>query len=155
VLPGLSKLYNYTNQTAYLHAAESLIDSVLASPLVTSDVLVESCDPSHTCDEDQWMFKGVFMQQLGHFLTDIAVIHHLNSSTKKRLLRKYQSFVTTNAEAVWHVARAPDGKFGNWWAAPSGEQSQAQFAVETTGSGVASLWCAVQIDRIQGSLWST
>jgi predicted alpha-1,6-mannanase (GH76 family) len=155
VLPGLSKLYNYTKQTAYLRAAESLIDSVLASTLVTSDVLVESCDQSHTCDEDQWMFKGVFMQQLSHFLTDIAEIHHLSSSTKKQLLRKYKSFVTANAQAVWDFARAPDGKFGNWWAAPSGEQSQAQFAVETTGSGVASLWCAVQIDRIQGSLWST
>jgi len=125
-----------------------LIDSVLASPLVSLSVLVESCDPSLTCDEDQWMFKGVFMQKLGYFLTDILEIHHLDNSTKLRLLQKYENFVQSNADAVWDFARAPDGKFGNWWAAPPGNQSQLLFGVETTGSAVAALWCAVQVNQL-------
>lgn len=74
ILSGLSKLYKYTGETTLLTAAMNLIDSVLSSPLVPSDngILVESRDPSGTCNQDQWMFKGIFFQHLGYFLCDIA-----------------------------------------------------------------------------------
>lgn len=152
MLSGLSKLYNYTGDASFLQAAENLIDSVLVSPLVNSSVLVESCDPSLTCDEDQWMFKGVFMKHLGYFLADIVESPLMDLCSKHRLVRKYDEFIQANAQAVWDVARAPDGKIGNWWTAPPGDQSQLQFSVETTGSGVAALWGAVHVDQLLQSL---
>jgi len=88
VLSGLSKLYSYTGNTSFLHAAQHLLDSVLASPLVNSSILVESCDPSRTCDEDQWMFKGVFFEHLMYFMNDIVMLRHSDLSTKRRVVRK-------------------------------------------------------------------
>ena len=152
MLSGLSKLYNYTKDVSFLDAAESLIDSTLASGLVNSSVLVESCDPSLTCDEDQWMFKGVFMQELGYFLTDVVEIQSLEYSKKLQTLAKYDGFIHTNAQAVWNLARAPNGTFGNWWGAPPTYRNKLQFGVETMGSGVAALLCAARVDRLLLSL---
>ena len=152
MLSGLSKLYNYTKDVSFLHAAESLIDSTLASGLVNTSVLVEGCDPSLTCDEDEWMFKGVFMQELGYFLTDVVETQYLEQSQKLQTLAKYDRFIHANAEAVWNVARAPNGTFGNWWGAPPPYRNKLQFGVETMGSGVAALLCAARVDQLSLSL---
>ena len=94
------------------------------------------------------MFKGVFFQHLGYFLADIAVLERLPLSTQENLLRKYTNFVKANAHAVWEIARDQDGKVGNWWAVPPGDQLQRQLSVETHGSGVAAVCCAVRLDRL-------
>jgi len=140
-----------------IEAAQNLIDSVIASSLVPTDsgVLVESCDPTRTCDQDQWMFKGVFFQHLGYFLADIAALDGLGVSTRRDLVRKYDDFITANAYAVWEIARSEDGKVGNWWAGPPGDQCQRQISVETHGSGVAAGCCAVRINRLLESLEET
>ena len=95
------------------------------------------------------------MGHLGYFLTDIVKSPYLDHSTKRRLVRKYYKFIQANAQALWNIARASNGTIGNWWAAPPGDQSQLQFSVETTGSGVAALWCAVQVDQLQQLLEPT
>src|SRR5271170_5936698 len=143
VLSGLSKLYKYTGDEALIKAAQNLLGAVLASPLVTSSgILVESCDPSGTCNQDQWMFKGVFFEHLGYFLEDISTLKELSVATKNVILQKYSNFVHANANAVWE-GRGSDGKVGNWWAAPAGNQNQ-QTSVESHGSGVAAVCCAVR-----------
>jgi predicted alpha-1,6-mannanase (GH76 family) len=153
VLSGLSKLYSYTGNTSFLHAAQHLLDSVLASPLVDSSILVESCDPSRTCDEDQWMFKGVFFEHLMYFMKDIVVSRHSDLSTKRRVVRKYGKFIHANAQAVWNIARDPsNGTIGNWWAGPPAEQVNRQFGVETTGSGVAAIYCDVLVEHLLQAL---
>lgn len=150
VLSGLSRLYKHTEDSRLIEAAQDLIDSVIASPLVPTDsgVLVESCDPSRTCDQDQWMFKGVFFEHLGYFLADIASLDGLDVPTRRNLLEKYSGFIAANAYAVWDVARGEDGKVGNWWAGPCGDKVQRQVSVETHGSGVAAVCCAVRLNRL-------
>ena len=151
VLSGLSKLYKYTGDDSLITAAQHIIDSVISSQLVPSNngVLVESCDQSGTCNQDQWMFKGVFFEHLGYFFWDIAEMQGVTVDTKKALLQKYSAFVHANAKAVWAV-RGTDGGVSSWWDAPSG--SQRQVAVETQGSGVAALICAVRLDKLLHSL---
>jgi len=154
VLSGLSGLYKHTEDFGLIEAAQNLIDSVVASPLVPTDsgVLVESCDPSRTCDQDQWMFKGVFFEHLGYFLADIAALEGLEVSSRRDLLEKYRGFIAANAHAVWDVARGEDGKVGNWWAGPGGGEIERQVSVETHGSGVAAVCCVVRLNRLLESL---
>jgi predicted alpha-1,6-mannanase (GH76 family) len=75
ILSGLSKLYKHTGDPSLLTSAMNLIDAVISSPLLVpsnNGILVESRDPTGTCDQDQWMFKGIFFQHLGYFLWDIS-----------------------------------------------------------------------------------
>src|SRR5271170_518993 len=151
VLSGLSKLYKYTGDEGLIKAAQNLLAAVLTSPLVTaSGILVESCDPFGTCNQDQWMFKGVFFEHLGYFLADLAVMDELPVETRLNLVQMYQSFVQTNAQAVWDVARGQDGVIGSWWAATQG--GPRQVSVESNGSGLAAVCCAVRVDKLLESL---
>jgi len=153
-LSGLSKLYKYTGDETLLKAAQNLLDAVLASPLVTpAGVLVESCDPTGTCNQDQWMFKGVFFEHLGYFLADIAAMDEIPVPVRLGLVSQYCNFIQTNAQAVWDVARRQDGTVGNWWAATQG--GPRQVSVESNGSGVAAVCCAVQVNKLLESLQIT
>lgn len=146
LLSGLSGLYKVTGEEQLIIAAETLVDSVIASCLVPNEtgVLVESCDPFRTCNQDQWMFKGIYFQHLGYFLEDIARLEELNVSMKRSLVQKYSNFIQANACAVWDVARQKDGKIGNWWEGPAGEEIRRQVSVETHGSGIGAVLCAVR-----------
>lgn len=133
-------------------AAQRLIDSVLTSSLVPSNsgVLVETCDPLGTCNQDQWMFKGIFFQHLGYFLEDMISLEELNINTKKTLLQKYTDFIHANASSVWDV-RGSDCLIGSWWAAPCQSEIR-QVSVETHGSGVAAAYCAVLMGNLLQSV---
>jgi predicted alpha-1,6-mannanase (GH76 family) len=154
LLSGLSGLYKFTGDTELLKSAQQLIDAVLSSYLVpsSSGVLVESCDPFRTCDQDQWMFKGIFFQHLGYLLEDISQLGDLSLSTRKSIIAKYSAFIQANACAVWEVARQKDGKIGNWWDGPPGEEIRRQVSVETHGSGVGAVLCAVETGNLLGQL---
>jgi hypothetical protein len=131
-------------------AAQNLIDSVIASHLVSAHgILVETCDPGGSCDEDQWLFKGVFFEHLGYFLSDIGNQQSVPSATRLALVQKYAGFVHTNALAVW-ASRGTDGMVSSWWDAPSG--GPRQVAVETQGSAVAALTCTIRVDKLLQSL---
>ena len=150
LLSGLSGLYKFTGDDQLIVTAEKLVDSVIASYLVPNEngVLVESCDPFRTCNQDQWMFKGIYFQHLGYFLEDLARLEELNISTRKGLVQKYSNFIQANACAVWDVARQKDGKIGNWWDGPAGEEIRRQVSVETHGSGIGAVLCAVRIGAL-------
>jgi predicted alpha-1,6-mannanase (GH76 family) len=150
ILSGLSGLYKFTGDEQFVVAAQKLIDSVLESYLVpcSSGILVESCDPFRTCDEDQWMFKGIFFQHLGYFLQDLTELDQLSVTTRQNILEKYVGFIQTNACAVWDMARQKDGKIGNWWDGPPGEKIYRQVGVETHGSGIAAILCAVRVGQL-------
>jgi hypothetical protein len=91
------------------------------------------------------MFKGVFFEHLGYFLSDIGNLQSLPVATRLALVQKYEGFVYANAKAVWN-SRGADGMVSSWWDAPSG--GQRQIAVETQGSAVAALTCAVRVDKL-------
>jgi len=154
VLSGLSGLYKYTGDEEVVIRAQELIDSVLASYLVptSSGILVESCDPFRTCNQDQWTFKGIFFQHLGYFLQDITELEELSISTRKSLVEKYSTFIQVNACAVWDVARQKDGTIGNWWDGPPGEDIRRQVSAETHGSGIGAVLCAVRVGELMESL---
>jgi hypothetical protein len=154
LLSGLSGLYKHTGDEKLIHAAQKLVDSVLASYLIPKDsgILVESCDPFRTCNQDQWMFKGIFFQHLGYFLEDVANLEELDYSTKKDLVLRYHNFIQVNACAVWDIARQKDGKIGNWWDGPPGEMIRRQVSVETHGSGVGAVLCAVRVGALLETL---
>jgi len=146
ILSGLSGLYKFTGDEQLIIAAQKLIDSVIQSYLVptNSGILVESCDPFRTCDQDQWGFKGIFFQHLGYFLEDVA------ETGNDALLNKYHQFIQINACAVWDIARQKDGKIGNWWDGPPREEIRRQVGVETHGSGIAAVLCAVKVGQLLG-----
>jgi len=135
-------------------AAESLIDAVLTSPLVPVDsgVLVESRDTSGTCNQDQWMFKGVFFEHLAYFLQDMAALPELHLSIKRSILQKYSGFIYANSSAVWNNARGMDGRISSWWAIPPEENVLRQMSIETLGSGLSAVSCAVLVDKLLQSL---
>ena len=150
ILSGLSGLYRFIGDEELIQFAQKLIDSVMTSYLVPKNdgVLVESCDPFLTCNQDQWMFKGIFFQHLGYFLEDIAGFNEVAHSTRRALLQKYIKFIDANACAVWDVARQEDGRIGNWWGGPPGDEIQRQVSVETHGSGIAAVLCAVKVGQL-------
>lgn len=76
-------------------------------------------------------------------------MQEITLDTKKALFQKYSAFVRANAKAVW-ATRGADGEISSWWDGPSG--SKRQVAVETQGSGVAALTCAVRLDKSLHSL---
>jgi Glycosyl hydrolase family 76 len=153
-LSGLSRLYKYTGDGDLIKAAQNLLDSVLTGPLVPGNngILVETCDATGTCNQDQWMFKGVFFEHLGYFLTDITAMQELNSSTRKALLLKYKDFIQANAGAVWGVSQRDGSKVQTWWANPAGSQNQGQVSVESQGSGVAAISSAVRLNGLLESV---
>lgn len=153
-MSGLSRLYKYTGDAELIKAAQNLLDSVLTGPLVPENngILVESCDATGTCNQDQWMFKGVFFEHLGYFLTDITAMQELGSSTRRALLQKYNDFIQANAGAVWDVSQRDGSKVQTWWANPTGSQNQGQVSVETQGSGVAAVSCAVRLNGLLQSV---
>jgi hypothetical protein len=98
------------------------------------------------------MFKGIFFQHLGYLLEDITSLEGLCISTKKSIVEKYNDFIQTNACAVWDIARQKDGKVGNWWDGPPGEEIRRQVSVETHGSGIGAVLCAVKTGNLLGTL---
>ena len=66
------------------------------------------------------------------------------------LVQKYGNFVQVNAQAVWDVARGQDGTVASWWAATPG--GPRQTSVESNGSGVAAVCCALRADKLLESL---
>ncbi|WP_327001584.1 glycoside hydrolase family 76 protein [Dactylosporangium sp. NBC_01737] len=96
-----TELYRATGTTAYLDRARQLGTAALASSLVRSGVLAESCDATgQTCDDNAKQFKGIFMG----YLAEAGA--------------QFQSFRTTQATTVWN-GRDGLNRVGSRWAAPS------------------------------------
>ena len=106
ILSGVSQLYKHTGDTSVLQSAINLIDSVISRPLlVPSDngILVESRDPLGTCNQDQWMFKGVFFMHLGWFLEDIANMEALRLFPLGFLPPEFFSFWVSGREVDYRI----------------------------------------------------
>ena len=75
-------------------------------------------------------------------------VEDLDMSVKKKLIQKYSIFIQANACAVWDVARQKDGKIGNWWDGPAGEDIRRQVTAETHASGIGAVLCAVRVGEM-------
>ncbi len=83
--------------------------------------LKESCDnavQTSTCNNDQAMFKGIWMKHLQFYL-DLAPDR----------VSKYQSFIGAQESAVFHYATGSEWTVGNVWYAPN--QGGSLFTAQT------------------------
>lgn len=131
ILGGLAKLSAATGDGSYVDQGAQIIDAVLSSSLVTSEgILQESCEPSESCDEDQYLFKGIFVRYLGYFL---------GQAKRPDLVAKYSAFLATNVASIWNHAQSSN-TFDNHWSGPfQGADAQTQ------GSALDALSTAVQL----------
>ncbi|PIL33446.1 hypothetical protein GSI_04069 [Ganoderma sinense ZZ0214-1] len=133
VASGLAELYLATGDSSLLTQAEITLDAAI-SLKTQNGILKESCDnadPTSTCDNDQAMFKGLWMKHLQFYL---------DRATDR--VSKYTDFIGAQESAVYHYATGSDWTVGNVWYAPNNGGSL--FTAETQTSGLAAHVCAAK-----------
>ena len=126
VLSGLALLYNATRNATLITIAQNIADAALRQLTYASGTLKEPCEPS--CDNDQKLFKGIFVRHLGYLLP------HLTDAMR---IRNYTDFVRQNAVSLWENNLCErDGLFGLVWNNESGTHDGCQPApnVATTSA---------------------
>ena len=133
VASGLAELYHATGDSSYLTQAEITLDGAIAHK-TQNGILKETCDnanPTSTCNNDQAMFKGIWMKHLQFYL-DLAPDR----------VSKYRNFINAQESAVVHYATGSGWAVGNVWYAASNGGSL--FTAETQTSGIAAHNCAAK-----------
>ncbi|EJF62105.1 glycoside hydrolase family 76 protein [Dichomitus squalens] len=127
IASGLGALYKATGDSSLITQAETTLDATI-NHLTVNGILKESCDnanPTSTCDNDQAMFKGIWMKHLQFYLDNVP-----------DRVSKYQSFIGAQESAVVHYGTGSGWTVGNVWYAPSNGGSL--FTAETQTSGLAA-----------------
>ena len=115
LIGGLVALARMTGSRAPLATAQRIADAVMGSrALSPHGILRDPCEPS-SCDEDQPLFKGIFMKNL-KLLAD--QIDRAGGASYRQYLRR-------NAVAVWSNDRRGD-EFGLSWSGPFDSASTAK-----------------------------
>jgi predicted alpha-1,6-mannanase (GH76 family) len=97
------ELWRANGNTTVLTTARRLADAAIASPLVVSGVLTESCDAATTtCDDNQKQYKGIFVRYLAELATTT------NDAG-------YRSFLATQANTLWSADRDTIDQIGERW----------------------------------------
>jgi len=118
LIGGLVALARMTGSRAPLATAERIADAVMGSRALSSHgILRDPCEPS-SCDEDQPLFKGIFMRNL-KLLADQA------DATGQAGGVSYREYLRRNAVAVWSNDRRGD-EFGLSWSGPFDSASTAK-----------------------------
>ena len=121
IASGLAQLAVATGDSSLFDQAEITLDAAIRLK-TTNGILKETCDsatPTSTCDNDQAMFKGIWMKHLQFYL-DWAPADRV---------AKYQAFIGAQESAVVHYATGAGWAVGNVWYAPS--QGGSLFTAET------------------------
>lgn len=119
VLGGLAELAKLNRDPAIPQAAQNIAMAAITYLVDGNGVLHDSCEPK--CGADGVQFKGIFVRNLSA----------LNASQPQA---KYQSFINTNANALWNDAQGTGHQFGQTWSGPfdtgnAGSQSSALDAL--------------------------
>ncbi|KAI1783554.1 glycoside hydrolase family 76 protein [Ganoderma leucocontextum] len=133
VASGLAELYLATGDSSLLTQAEITLDAAI-SLKTQNGILKESCDdadPTSTCDNDQAMFKGLWMKHLQFYL-----------DRAPDRVSKYTDFIGAQESAVYHYATGSDWTIGNVWYAPN--DGGSLFTAETQTAGLAAHVCAAK-----------
>jgi predicted alpha-1,6-mannanase (GH76 family) len=118
LIGGLVALARMTGSRAPLAAAERIAGAVMDSKALSPrGILRDPCEPS-SCDEDQPLFKGIFMRNL-KLLADQA------DPTGRPGGVSYREYLRRNAVAVWSNDRRGD-EFGLSWSGPFDSASTAK-----------------------------
>lgn len=128
VLGGLAELFLATGDDAYLDAARTIADAVIASnsSLSPRGILTESCEVGD-CDNNQQAFKGIFARNLAELDAQLDD-------------RPYSAYLASNAEAAWTKDRDADSDlFGISWAGPY-EDASVGTQSSVISLLVANIW---------------
>ena len=127
VLSGLALLYNATRNATLITVAQNIADATLRQLTYASGILKEPCEP--TCDNDQKLFKGIFVRHLGYLLP------HLTDPVR---IRNYTDFVQQNALSLWENNLCElDGLFGLVWNNESSTRDSCQPARDAATTSAA------------------
>ena len=105
IASGLAQLYIATGNASLLDEAELTLDATIAHK-TQNGILKESCDDvAHsTCNQDQAMFKGIWMKHLQYYLDAVP-----------GSVSKYASFIGAQESAVVHYATGEGYAIENVW----------------------------------------
>lgn len=128
VLGALAELYRATDDDAYLDAAATIADAVVANDTLSpGGVLYEqACEPDAPCDNNQQAFKGIFMRNLGE----------LNAVLDGA---PYARYLKANADAVFNNDRNNGSLYGISW---NGPYTAASVGTQSSAVSlfVANMW---------------
>ncbi|KAI0739438.1 glycoside hydrolase family 76 protein [Daedaleopsis nitida] len=133
IASGLAALSKATGDTSLIAEAEKTLDAAIQLK-TQNGILKESCDnaaPTSTCDNDQAMFKGIWMKHLQFYLDLVP-----------DRTSKYQGFIGAQESAVVHYGTGSEFTVGNVWYAPS--QGGSLFTAQTQTSGLAAHVCTAK-----------
>jgi hypothetical protein len=125
VLSGLALLYNATRNSTLLDVAQKIADATIDKLIYPNGILKEPCEPD--CDNDQKLFKGIFVRHLGYLLPYLTDTSHI---------KKYTTFLQQNAFSLWTTGRCElDGLFGLFWNNTSSDKCHSsQDSASTSGA---------------------
>jgi predicted alpha-1,6-mannanase (GH76 family) len=104
ILAGLAELYRATGTSSLLTSAESIANAATGR-LTSGGVLVEPCEPSSSCDQDQQSFKGIFVRGLKKLATTAGT-------------SQYASFLSAQASSVEAHDTNSSNQLGLRWTGP-------------------------------------
>jgi len=117
-------LFQQNKLSSEVSTADQIATATTKLLINSAGILSEPCESS-TCDNDQLIFKGVFIRYLWYFITNPTVQKSISSQS----LQNYQNFIQTNANAAWSKYRdnsRPAGPaFGVHWNGPLAQVSAA------------------------------
>ncbi|CAF0961146.1 unnamed protein product [Adineta steineri] len=127
ILSGLALLYNATNNITLLNIAQNIADATIERLIYSNGILKEECEPNN-CDNDQKLFKGIFIRHLGYLIPFIK-----DSSYKN----KFISFIQNNTISILTKNRCEiDGLFGLLWNNNSSSSCQSVRNTATTSAAL-------------------
>ncbi len=120
ILGGLVELYRISGDRGYLWEAEKIAEAAIDDLVWEGGILREPCEEAENCDNDQLIFKGIFMQGL-------ARLYNADRANKPG----YGTFLRNNADAIWEKNRDDTNGFGLYWKGPVEKVNQATHTAGT------------------------
>ena len=105
VLGGLTSLSKAAKTPALLDPARHIATAAMTNLTDPQGILHDPCEPD--CGGDGVQFKGIFTRNLAQ----------LQAAAPADPVAR---FLTTNADAVWSLARTPDNRFNTVWSSQDG-----------------------------------
>jgi predicted alpha-1,6-mannanase (GH76 family) len=136
VLGGLSMLFRFTHERAYLDQATRIAAATIEKLTTTVDNIAILKEPGGVPNSDQQQFKGVFVL----YLAQLTRVLPPDSAERKR----FSGFILANANALWKHARNDANEINVYW--HGGDQAPIYNATTQT-AGLDLLNAAAALSR--------
>ena len=103
VLGGLAELSRIDHDPLLLQTAQQIATAAITLLVDKQGILHDPCE--RKCGPDGVQFKGIFVRNL-------ALLQKISPQ------QAYESFIDTNAEAIWNRAQGPGVQFDEVWSGP-------------------------------------